>query len=188
MNRSIRTLLSKSTPVSARLGAAKDTERELLRVFENDAKRERVLKHFEALLHTLSRVSDDVDVSEATCRILGILGSIPQHDSKNYHVFMNWVESVKDKLSYFHVLVETFVNHGGNATARLVRVATKSINQNIRSVLRLLCMHNNILSRYDGKDENMFSGVLESIEFNELKRSGHVDIQSKLMKSYVCLS
>ena len=182
MNKSIPILLSKSKSVSVRLEAAKDTESELLKVFGNEKRRDRVLKHFERLLRTLSRVANDDDVGEASCRILGVLGSIPEYETEEYRIFMNWVNSVKENLSYLHVVVENFQKHGGKPGASLARFALRFTNQNVRSVVRLLCIHNSILE--ENKSESL-DDVLKSTELNELKQSGNVDVESNLMRSYV---
>ena len=181
MNKSVRSLLSKSTSVSVRLEAARNTESELLKVFENEKRRERVLKHFEPLLRTLSRVANDVDVAEASCRILGILGSIPGYETEEYDIFIKWVNSVKDSLSYFHVLVENFEKHGGKPSAQFVRTALRFTNQNIQSVVRLLCIHNNILEH---RKNNSMDDVWKSNELNALKLSGNVDVESNLLRAY----
>ena len=182
MNKSIPILLSKSKSVSVRLEAAKDTESELLKVFGNEKRRDRVLKHFERLLRTLSRVANDDDVGEASCRILGVLGSIPEYETEEYRIFMNWMNSVKENLSYLHVFVENFQKHGGKPGASLARFALRFTNQNVRSVVRLLCIHNSILE--ENKSESL-DDVLKSTELNELKQSGNVDVESNLMRSYV---
>ena len=58
------------------------------------------------------------DVAEASCRILGVLGSIPEYETEEYRIFMNWVNSVKENLSYLHVVVENFQKHGGSPARR----------------------------------------------------------------------
>ena len=96
---------------------------------------------------------DDDVVEREICRLLGILGSIPEQGSTEHGIFMYWVNCHKGKLTFFHILVETFAEHGGEDLS-LLRSATRALD--VESVLRILKIHNRILSNMKCSNNNLF--------------------------------